>query len=122
MEKLLVLTHVDESGEALTKASLEAVAAGMEMAGALEASVTIGIVGARTETAAQQVAGTAVRVLAVAGEAFGLRQEFAWSGQQEYHDENRKPPRRTLGKRQGGMHPSSLTTVSGEAIRSPRQP
>jgi len=70
MEKLLVLTHVDESGEALTKASLEAVAAGMEMAGALEASVTIGIVGARTETAAQQVAGTAGRVLAVAGEAF----------------------------------------------------
>jgi electron transfer flavoprotein alpha subunit len=70
MEKLLVLTHVDESGEALTKASLEAVAAGMEMAGAVEASVTIGIVGARTETAAQQVAGTAGRVLAVAGEAF----------------------------------------------------
>ena len=70
MEKLFVLTHVDESGEALTKASLETVAAGMEIAGALEASLTIGILGARTEAAAQQVAGTAARVLAVAGEAF----------------------------------------------------
>ena len=70
MEKLFVLTHVDESGEALTKASLETVAAGMEIAGALEASLTIGIVGARTEAAARQVAGTAARVLAVAGEAF----------------------------------------------------
>ena len=35
MEKLFVLTHVDESGAALTKASLETVAAGMEIAGAL---------------------------------------------------------------------------------------
>jgi electron transfer flavoprotein alpha subunit len=70
MEKLLVLTHVDESGGALTKASLEAVAAGMEIAGALEASVTIGIVGAQSVTAAQQLAGTVARVLAVGGEAF----------------------------------------------------
>jgi electron transfer flavoprotein alpha subunit len=70
MEKLLVLTHVDESGGALTRASLEAVAAGMEIAGDLEASVTIGIVGAQTEAAAQQLAGTAARVLAVGGEAF----------------------------------------------------
>ena len=37
MEKLLVLTHVDESGAALRKASLESVAAGVELAGALGA-------------------------------------------------------------------------------------
>ncbi len=70
MEKLLVLTHVDESGEALTKASLETVAAGVEIAAALQAPLAIGIVGAAAEAAARQVAGAAVRVLAVAGEAF----------------------------------------------------
>jgi electron transfer flavoprotein alpha subunit len=70
MEKLLVLTHVDESGAALTKASLESVAAGVEFAGALGASLTIGIVGAQGEAAAEQVAGTAARVLIVCGEAF----------------------------------------------------
>ena len=71
MEKLLVLTHVDESGAALTKASLESVAAGVEFAGALGATLTIGIVGARSEAAAScSWQATAARVLAVAGEAF----------------------------------------------------
>jgi electron transfer flavoprotein alpha subunit len=75
MEKLLVLTHVDESGTALTRASLEAVAAGVEFAGALGASLTIGIVGAQgveaqSEGAASSLAGTGARVLSVAGEAF----------------------------------------------------
>ncbi len=32
MEKILVLTHADETGAALTKASLEAVTAGLELA------------------------------------------------------------------------------------------
>jgi electron transfer flavoprotein alpha subunit len=70
MEKLLVLTHVDEYGVALTRASLEAVAAGVEFAGALGAALAIGIVGAATDAAAQQVAGAGSRVLCVAGEAF----------------------------------------------------
>ena len=70
MEKLLVLTHVDESGTALTKASLESVAAAVEFAGELGASLTIGIVGAQSAAAAQQLAGAAARVLAVSGEAF----------------------------------------------------
>ncbi|MGA3125910.1 MAG: hypothetical protein ABSD13_04280 [Candidatus Korobacteraceae bacterium] len=70
MEKLLVLTHVDESGTALTRASLEAVAAGVEFAGALGAPLTIGIVGAQSEGAAGSLAGTGARVLSVAGEAF----------------------------------------------------
>jgi electron transfer flavoprotein alpha subunit len=69
MEKLLVLTHVDESG-ALSKASLEVVAAGVESAGELGASLTIGIVGAQTDAAERQVAGVAARVLTVEGEAF----------------------------------------------------
>ncbi|PSH04384.1 MAG: electron transfer flavoprotein subunit alpha [Acidobacteria bacterium] len=70
MEKLLVLTHVDESGVALTKASLEAVAAGVEFAGASGAALSIGIVGAETGTAANSVAGASARVLTVSGEAF----------------------------------------------------
>jgi electron transfer flavoprotein alpha subunit len=71
MEKLLVLTHVDESeGASLSKASLEAVAAGVEIARALGASLAIGIVGAQTEVAARQVGDAGARVLTVAGEAF----------------------------------------------------
>jgi len=70
MEKLLVLTHVDESGAVLTSASLESTAAGMEVAGALGATLLIGIIGAQTEAAAKQLAGAGARVLAVSGEAF----------------------------------------------------
>jgi electron transfer flavoprotein alpha subunit len=70
MEKLLVLTHVDESGVALTAASLESVAAGVEFASELGATLVIGIVGAQTEAAANHVAGAGARVLAVSGEAF----------------------------------------------------
>ena len=46
MEKILVLTHADETGSALTKASLEAVTAGLELAARLTAPLTIGIRGA----------------------------------------------------------------------------
>jgi electron transfer flavoprotein alpha subunit len=70
MEKLLVLTHVDEPGAALTRASLESVAAGVELAQALGASLTVGIVGAQGAAAAQQLGGVNARVLAVAGEDF----------------------------------------------------
>ena len=45
METILVLTHVDETGSALTKASLEAVTAGVELARQLSATLTIGILG-----------------------------------------------------------------------------
>ncbi|HVJ05907.1 MAG TPA: hypothetical protein VM578_09560 [Candidatus Saccharimonadales bacterium] len=70
MEKILVLTHVDESGVALTRASLESVAAGVEFASAASAALVIGILGANTEAAAHSVAGAAKRVLTVSGEAF----------------------------------------------------
>lgn len=70
MEKLLALTHADESGSALTRASLEAVTAGKELAARLGAGLTIGIVAADAAAAAKAVAGVGGRVLAVSGEAF----------------------------------------------------
>jgi len=70
MENLLVLTHVDETGSALTKASLEAVTAGRELATRLGASLTIGIVAADATSAAAVLASTGARLLAVSGEAF----------------------------------------------------
>ncbi len=69
-ESILVLTHVDENGAALTKASLEAVTAGLELAAKLSASFAIGIVAADATAAANSVASTGARLLAVAGEAF----------------------------------------------------
>lgn len=70
MEKILVLTHVDESGAALAKAALEAVSAGVELAKSLGAELTLGMVGADVSAAAAQLAGAASKVLAVTGEAF----------------------------------------------------
>jgi electron transfer flavoprotein alpha subunit len=70
MESILVLTHADESGSALTKASLEAVTAGKELAAQVSATLTIGIVAADAATAANSLASTGARILSVAGEAF----------------------------------------------------
>src|ERR1035438_5732916 len=70
MESILVLTHVDENGAALTKASLEAVTAALELASHLSATLTIGIVGAEPSVAADAVASAGARLLAVSGEAF----------------------------------------------------
>jgi electron transfer flavoprotein alpha subunit len=70
MEKILVLTHADESGSALSKASLEAVTAGLELAARLSAPLTIGIVAADAAAAAGALVSTGARLLAVSGEAF----------------------------------------------------
>jgi len=74
METILVLTHVDESGSALSEASLEAVTAGVELARQLSASLTIGILGPASveaaNVAAAGVSATGARLLAVSGEAF----------------------------------------------------
>ena len=48
MESILVLTHADETGSALSRASLEAVTAGIELAARLGAPLAIGIVAATT--------------------------------------------------------------------------
>ena len=70
MDSVLVLTHADESGAALSKGSLEAVTAGKELAARLGAELTIGVVAKHASHAAAQVAGAAKRLLAVQGEAF----------------------------------------------------
>ncbi|MFP5205079.1 MAG: electron transfer flavoprotein subunit alpha/FixB family protein [Acidobacteriota bacterium] len=67
MESILVLTHADETGSALTKGSLEAVTAGQELAARLGASLAIGIVAADPEPLA---VGLPCAALAVFGEDF----------------------------------------------------
>jgi electron transfer flavoprotein alpha subunit len=67
MESILVLTHADETGSALTKASLEAVTAGLELASRLGAPLAIGIVAAQPQLLSQ---GLPCAALAVSGEAF----------------------------------------------------
>ncbi len=67
METILVLTHADESGSALTNASLEAVTAGQELATRLNAPLAIGIIAADATNLSNGLPG---KVLAVSGEAF----------------------------------------------------
>ncbi len=70
METILVLTHADETGSALTKASLETVTAGLELAARLSAPLTIGIVATEATSAAAALAESGARLLVVSGEAF----------------------------------------------------
>lgn len=70
MESILVLTHANETGAALNRASLEAVTAGVSLATQLAASLTIGIVTVNATTAASALASTGARLLVVSGEAF----------------------------------------------------
>ncbi|MGA3081601.1 MAG: hypothetical protein ABSD44_09485 [Terracidiphilus sp.] len=70
METILVLTHADESGSALTKASLEAVTAGQELAALLSAPLTIGIVAADAHSAASALSTAGAHLRSVSGEAF----------------------------------------------------
>jgi electron transfer flavoprotein alpha subunit len=67
MESIFVLTHADDTGSALTKASLEAVTAGRELATRLGASLAIGIVAADPQNLSK---GLPCAALAVSGEAF----------------------------------------------------
>jgi electron transfer flavoprotein alpha subunit len=69
-ESILVLTHAEETGSALTKASLEAVTAGRHLAERLDASLAIGIVAADARAVASSLYGAGARVLGVSGEAF----------------------------------------------------
>lgn len=70
METVLVLTHADESGSALTKASLETVTAGIELAARHSAPLTIGFVGAESAPASATLATTGALLLSVSGEVF----------------------------------------------------
>ena len=69
-ESILVLTHAEETGSALTKASLEVITAGKQLAERLGASLAIGIVAADAKSAASSIGGMGTRVLGVSGEAF----------------------------------------------------
>jgi electron transfer flavoprotein alpha subunit len=70
MESILVLTHADETGATLTKASLEAVTAGKELAARLGAALTLGIVARHANDAAAQLSGAGARLLSVQGESY----------------------------------------------------
>lgn len=70
MESILILTHADETGAALTRGSLEAVNAARELASRLSATLAIGMVAADPGRAAATIASAGVRILAVSGETF----------------------------------------------------
>jgi electron transfer flavoprotein alpha subunit len=70
MEYILALTHVDDTGYALTRASLEVVAAALALANQLEAPLTVGIIGANAASAANVLASSGARLLVVSGEPF----------------------------------------------------
>src|ERR1035437_696240 len=70
MESILVLTHADETGSSLTTPSLEVVTAGLELAAKLSALLTIGILASDALTAADALASTGARLVAVSGGAF----------------------------------------------------
>jgi electron transfer flavoprotein alpha subunit len=70
MESILVLTHADETGSALTKASLEAITAGQELSARLSAPLAIGILAADTTPLTKGLPSAGPRPLAVSGEAF----------------------------------------------------
>jgi len=70
MESILVLPHVDETGSALTRASLEAVTAARDLATKLSAVLTIGIVAPEATQPASALAESGARILAVSGEAY----------------------------------------------------
>ncbi len=66
MENILLLAHTEDDGS-LGKPALEALATALSLGGAL----SVGLVGAATQAAADQIAGCgAVRFLAVTGDAF----------------------------------------------------
>ncbi len=70
MEKILVLLHADESGNALPKIALETLGTGQELALALGTTLTVGIVGASVQPAANQIAGCGGQILGVEGPEF----------------------------------------------------
>jgi electron transfer flavoprotein alpha subunit len=70
MESILVLTHANETGATLTRASLEAVSAAKQLAATINATLTVGILAVDAAGIAGAVASAASRILAVSGEAF----------------------------------------------------
>lgn len=69
-ESILVLTHADEAGSALTKASLGVVTAGKELAARLGISITIGVIAEDANAVAGALAEVGARILGISGEPF----------------------------------------------------
>lgn len=70
MEKVLVLLHLDEAGSSLPKSGLEIVAAGIDLAATMEASLAIGIIGANVTDAANSIAAAGAPIFVVSGPEF----------------------------------------------------
>jgi electron transfer flavoprotein alpha subunit len=66
MEKILVLVHLDETGTSLPKSAIEAVGAALTLGSA----ITVGIIGDNIQFAADSIASTGARILAVSGPEF----------------------------------------------------
>jgi len=70
-KNILLLAHLDESGNGLPKAAGEALGAAVELAKQLNASLSIGLIGGDVQAAADSVANSgAQRLLAVMGSDF----------------------------------------------------
>lgn len=68
--KFLFLAHVAEAGRTLPKAAFEALGAAVDLAAGDEGSVTVGLIGADVQSAADSVAETGAPILGVAGVEF----------------------------------------------------
>ena len=70
MESILVLTHCDETGTALSKGSLEAIAVGTELTAQLNSTLTIGIVCCDAAELGGSLPAAGARWVAVCGDSF----------------------------------------------------
>ncbi len=70
-KKILLLTHVDESGNALPMAACETLSAALEVADKTGDSITIGIIGDKIQYAANSVALAGAQIIGVSGPDFG---------------------------------------------------
>ena len=69
-QNILFLAHVDESGTALPKVAYEVLGAAVELAAAVQGTLTVGIFGQNVQDAADSVASTGARILGVSGAEF----------------------------------------------------
>jgi electron transfer flavoprotein alpha subunit len=68
--RVLFLAHVDEAAKTLPKASHEALGAAVDLAAGGEGSLSVGLIGADVQSAAESVAATGASIVAVAGTEF----------------------------------------------------
>jgi len=69
-KKILLIVHVDESGDALPRPAFEALGAAMELSKAMSAGLAIGIFGERVQEAANSIASASCEILTVSGADF----------------------------------------------------